>query len=299
MQETREVELFLFHTGYNWVDIAPIPTMEENELVITSNFDYEMLPDDTKRIYVEIGLKTYALAIEYRTGVEFDGEEFAWTDIFNHNFIHPVVELAIKNCRQAYYDFCEEHSITYPHNIEINEEQSEGIASTIVNQYVSYRRFTDEKNEYLISTPGLEFEIGTDVELVFECTFAILDEILFTNPAFDRAHNIEVFTDHVYIQRYSTIKQNCTQPEDEVVELSLFDSVMFLESLSCALQMLVGDKSDMVEAILERKGIDKEQVKSYIKVGTGLFAQFCDMLESSNARILNLENQPDWNRLIR
>lgn len=299
MQETRDVEVFLYQTTYNWVNTAPATTMAENEVVATSNYDYEVLLDETKRIYLDIGIKTNVLAMEYRTGFEFDGDELPWTNIFTPNFIHPLVDIAIKNSRQAYYDSCEEHDISYPHNIELNEEFTESFTSSIIDQYVNHRRLNDEKNERAINTSGLEIEIGTDMDLLFECTFTIIDEILFTNPAFDRTHNIDVFTDHVYTQRYNTIKHCCLQPETDVIELNLFDTIMFLDSLACALQMLVGDKSDLLEAILESKGIDKEQTKSYIKIGTELFAQFCETLENSQARVMNIENQPDWNRLIR
>ncbi|WP_320051676.1 hypothetical protein [uncultured Acetobacteroides sp.] len=299
MQETREVEVVLYQTEYNWVDPAPVTSNEKNEATITSNYDYEELPDGTKRIYLDIGLITHALAMDYRTGFELDGEGLPWNIIFAHNIIQPLVEVAIKKSLQAYTDCCEEHGIAHPQSIELNEEYAEGFTSTIVDQYVTRRRFNDEKNERAINTSGLEIEMGTDTELLFECTFTIMDDILYTNHAFDHAHNIDVFTDHVHIQRYNTIKHCCRQPDEDVIELSLFSTVMFLDSLACALQMLVGDKSDLLEATLEGKGIGKEEIKSYIRMGTELFAQFNDMLERSQARVSNIENQPDWYRLMR
>ena len=299
MQETREIEVYLYQTDYNWVDPAPVTIKDENEASITSTYDYEELPDGTKRIYFDIGVRTYALAMDYRTGFELDGEDLPWSLIFAHNIIHPLVEVALKKSIEAYSESCDEFGITHPRDIELKEDFAEGFANTIVGQYVNYRSHYDEKNEHAISSSGLEIEIGSDMELLFECTFTIMDNILFTNHAFNHAHNIDVFTDHVNIQRYNTLKHCCLQPDTEIIELNMFSSIMFLDSLACALQMLVGDKSDLLEAVLEEKGIDKEQIKSYIKIGTELFAHFNDMLERSQARVTNLENQPDWNQLMR
>jgi hypothetical protein len=294
-----DLKTYLFLTDYLWTDIFPTSSFEDEEAVLSSNFDYEMLFDGTKRVYIDIGLKMNQVAIMFRSGIEFDGRENSWTDVFTHDFIFPLVNASVQNCDQAYSGFCEEHNMLYPHNLDINDILLETITNSIIEQYVTYRSISDADHAYLINTIGLECDIDADMLVLFKCTFAILDEILFTNPAFNKAHNREAFSDCVPVQRYATLKHNCLEPEEDVVQLSFYDTIMFFQCLDCALQMLVGDKFDRLLLAVEAKGIDKKMSATFIKAGTEMFAEFRKMLQSSNAHITNIENLPDWNSIIR
>jgi hypothetical protein len=294
-----DLKTYLFLTDYLWTDIFPTSSFEDEEALLSSNFDYEMLSDGTKRVYIDIGLKMNHVAIMFRSGIEFDGRENSWADVFTHDFIFLLVNASVQNCYQAYSEFCEEHNKLYPYNLDINDVLPETITNSIIEQYVTYRSISDVEHAYLINNIGVECEIDADMSVAFKCTFAILDEILFTNPAFNKAHNREAFSDYVPIQRYATLKHNCMQPEAEVVQLSFYDTIMFFQCLDCALQMLVGDKFDRLLLAVEAKGIDKNMSTTFIKVGTEMFAVLRKMLQSSNARIINIENLPDWNSIIR
>jgi hypothetical protein len=293
------LEIYLFHVDYLWTDIFPTSSFEDEEVALSSNFDYEMLFDGTKRVYFDIGLKMNSVAIMYRSGIEFDGRDNSWADVFTHDFIFPLVKLSVQNCYEAYSEFCEEHNMLYPHNLDINDIHLETITNSIIEQYVTYRSISDVENAYLINNIGMECDIDDDMFVAFKCTFAILDEILFTNPAFNKGHNREAFSNCVPIQRYATLKHNCMQPDEEVVQFSFYDTIMFFQCLDCALQMLVGDKSDRLLLAKEGKGIDKNMSTTFIKAGTEMFVVLRKMLQSSNARIINIENLPDWNSIIR
>lgn len=294
-----DLKTYLFHTDYLWTEVFPTTTLEDEEVVLSSNFDYEMLFDGTKRVYIDIGLKTNQLAIMYRSGIEFDGRENSWADVFTHDFIFLLVNASVQNCDQAFSDFCEEQNTLYPHNFDMDDIHLETITNSIIEQYLNYRSVSDVENAYLINNIGLECEIDADMFMAFKCTFTILDEILFTNPAFNKAHNREAFSDFVPIQRYATLKYNCMQPEAEVVQLSFYDTIMFFQCLDCALQMLVGNQFDQLLLAVEAKGIDKNMSTTFLKLGTEMFTEFRNMLQSSNARIINIENTPDWNSIIR
>ena len=298
MEETLELNIVQFQTAYNWVNTELVPDMAENELAVSSGFDYETLSNGKKRFYIDIGIKTAALSVDYRSGFEFDGEGLSWSMMLSPGFVKLLVGLATKNSHKAFLESASKCNIAYPHNFEIDEENVDRITNLIVDQYANYRKENDKLNAKAMSDYFLEWESGTEVALVFDCMYIILDAVLFVEPAFSRDHNIDVITDYIFISRYNTIKHRCMTEKAEVVELTVFDSILFLECLNCSLQLLVGRRSDMFEALLERKGFEKEDIRRFITLGTEVFAECNDMLARAGARLIPLENQPLWDDII-
>jgi len=290
--------LYIFFNDYIYTNINTIPFIDEDDAVFSSNFDYEMLFDGTKRISFDISLKMNTAEITFRTAFEFDGREYYWKDLFEPDFILKLTSRSFENCYEAFTEFCETNNISFSHNIEIDEKVFEEISKKTIEQYINYRSKLDVQHEYLINTEGLECVSGTDSIATIKPTFAVLDEILYLNSQFHRTNNREAFSDFVPLPRYNTIKINCSLIEVSDIQLNYYDTIQFFICLDCALQMLVGDKSDILISAIEKKGIDKEMIKTFFKVGTDTFKQLREVLQSSNARILNIENQPDWNSIL-
>ncbi|GEM_PF-4058539 len=298
MADTETPKIYLFFTDYIRAEIKPISINSDDETQLSSNFDYEMLFDGTKRVYIDIGLNFNRVEIMFRSGFEFDGRELEWSDVFTPEYILPFTAEAIDLCYEAYTEYCSEHGISLSEDIEYDPTLAEEFSQSIIERYLNYRSSDDAKNAYLLSNVGLECESGTDSILVFKCTYTILREILFSNTAFSNSRNRDAFGEVIPLPRYITIKNNCMLIEVEDVLLNFVDTVYFLQCLDCALQMLVGDKSDIVASAIASKGISNEMVQAYIKAGTKQFKQFREMLQSSNASIANLETLHDWNSLL-
>jgi len=291
-------KLYIFFNDYLYTNINTIPFIDEDDAVVSSNFDYEMLFDGTKRISFDIGLQMNTAEITYRTAFEFDGRDYAWKDLFEQDFIFKLTSRAVENCYEAFNEFCERNAIVYSHNIDSDETVSKTITKSIIEQYVTYRSISDVQHSYLLNNVGLEFETGTDTIALIKSTFAIIDEILYFNAQFNRSYNREAFSDYVPLPRYNTIKINSLLIEIDDIQLNYYDTIQFFICLGCALQMLVGDKSDILISAIEKKGVDSEMIKTYLKKGTYSFAQLKEVLQDSNARILNIENQPDWSNIL-
>jgi hypothetical protein len=294
----KDVTLYLFHAECLWFETYDKPFNEEEEAVISGNFDYDNLFDGTKRVYFDIGLKYNNAGILYRIGIEFDGREIPWSEVFNFDFIYKMTNRAIELCNEEYCGICDERNISCTYVSDINASIPTLLANETIKQYLEYRSVFDQQNEYLINNVGLECESGTDSEALLKCTFLILDEILIKNPSFNKERNQDSFDDIIPMPKYYTLRYNCLRIEHQDVQLSFYDGILFYHCLDCALQMLIGDRSDIIISALESNGIDNEMQHTYIKSGTDLFTQLHEMLKNSNARILNLEKHIDWNSII-
>jgi hypothetical protein len=83
----------------------------------------------------------------------------------------------------------------------------------------------------------------------------------------------------------------CIQIDKHSVALSSLDVQLFLIILDCYLQMLLGDKADVLNAVLEDRGVNSNHRNMYFKSSTELFSIFHD---SAIAPV-----QTDWNSIIR
>lgn len=292
-------QLYQCQTETIWFETYDEPCTSAHEPNITYSFDYETLFDNTKRVYIDINLKFQHAAILFRSGIEFDGSNHTWDNVFTHDFLLPITKISIESCYQCFFEECEEAKNPYKYGLEINEDLPEIIIATIIEKYTWYRSKDDQKNADLLSIIGIDCVSGTDTIIVINTTFCILDQILFHHPAFDKQHNKEAFSDSVPIPRYLTLKFKCLLIEYDDVQLNVFDMIMFCQTLDCALQMLVGNKSDVIIKAIAGKGITNELQQEYITLGTELFAQLKESLQTTNTRLVNLENFVDWNSLLR
>lgn len=294
----NNVSLDLFYAECLSFETFDKPYDEDEKAILSSNFDYDTLFDGTKRVYIDIGMKFSNSKILFRSGFEFDGREMNWDEVFDYDFINKLINRAFEISSDEYCRICEERNIPFTVVKNLNENLAATMTKGIIKQYTEYRSVSDKENEYLINTVGLECEPGNESIALLKCTFLILDEILINHPSFNNEYNRDAFSDYIPMPKYYTLRFNCLLIEYNEVQISFYDTILFYHCLDCALQMLVGDKSDIIIEAIEKKGIDKKMQQLFIESGTEFFGQLREMLINSNARILNLETHVDWNSLI-
>lgn len=281
-------------SGHLWFEIFDKPFKQGLEAEITSAYDYETDPDGKKWVYIDIGLKLNYATVVYRSGFAFNEEGLTWKEIFVFDVVSSMLKTAFYETQKGYTLFCEVNKIEAGPDCKISETLLKPFANTIIEQYTLYRSISDKKNSYLINTTVLEAEPSLETYVVFTYTFVILQEVLFYHPQFNRENNREVFSDIIPLSRYFTLRNYCKASEIEKISLSGFNMIMFLQCLDCALQMLLGDKADLLISTLEKQGFDAEAQAEFIKSGTKQFNLVNQMLKDSNARIINLGNRVDW-----
>jgi hypothetical protein len=277
-----------------WFEIFDKPHKQGVEAEITSGYDYETRPDGKKWVYIDMGLKLNYASVVYRSGFEFNEKALTWKEIFVFDIVSSMLKTALNETQKGYTLFCEVNKIRVPADCKIPGALIEPFTNTIIEQYTLYRSISDKANRYLINTTVLEAESGFETYLLFKYTFDILQEVLFYHPHFNKEHNRAVFSEIIPLPRYFTLRYRCASIEFENISLSGFDMVLFLQCLDCALQMLLGEKADLLISTLEEQGFDAETQAEFIKSGTQQFNLVNKMLKESNARITNLENRVDW-----
>jgi len=269
-------------------------------LLFISSFDYEKRPADKWRIYIDIGIKLMPIAkIKVRLAFEFKSKGISWDDIFEIEVIRNMVDLTMQQCIITFKENCKESAIELPFEIPYSEEVVLQISNTLIAQYFDIRMPQDIANAYLLSKTGLECKPEIDSVILLKCTFMVLDELFYNSKQFDRKHNLEVFSDYVPEPKYFTIKMNCGEIDEHRVKLNYLDTILFYICVDCALQMLLGDKSDLLIAALEKNGFTDEIRKAFLKHGTAFFEQYQTKVRMPGVRIVNLEEMHDWNLLFR
>ena len=269
-------------------------------LLFISSFDYEKRPSDKQRVYIDIGIKLMPIAkIKVRLAFEFKSRGISWEDIFNIEVIRNMVDLTMEQCIITFKENCKESAIELPFEIPFSEDVVLQISNTMIAQYFNIRMPQDIENAYLLSKIGLECKPKIDSVILLKCTFMVLDELFYNNKLFNRQHNLEVFADYVPEPKYFTIKMNCSEIDEHAVKLNYMDTILFYICVDCALQMFVGDKSDLLIAALEKNGLTKEIRKAFLKHGTAFFEQYQTKVLMPGVRIVNLEEKHDWNLLFR
>lgn len=282
-----------------WFEIFDKPYEDGHKTTITSNYDYEALPDGTKWVYIDLGITLNYCSNVYRCGFEFNDAALSWKDIFVFDMIKTMLEIAFAETQKGYILFCEVNKLELPARIELPETLLVPFANTIIEQYVLYRSVDDKENAYLLNNIVLEAGYGSNTYSLLIYTFDILHEVLFYHPDFRRENNREIFNDIIPLPRYFTLKYKCKEIERGNVDLNGVDTVYLFQCLDCALQMLVSDKSDSLISVLEPRGFDAEAQAEFISSGTEEFNNLSCMLQESNARILNLEDRVEWMKILK
>jgi hypothetical protein len=273
--------------------------ISETKASFSWNFDYESLPFGMKRFYADIGLKVLPhAAILTRTGFEIDSPDYLWDDLFTKEMIKPMIEVAVKQCLNAFREQCVANKVDFNGEVLIDEKTIDGLTHSIVSSYFSFRRNNDAANKVLLHASGMKITTGRNTRLCLRTTFMVIDEVLYFDPQFDRAHNLKQFIKVIPEPVYFTVKMKCLDIKTQTVALSLYHTIFFLICLDCALQLVLGDHEQELVKRLESRGMNDINRQSFIKEGAKLLDMYRQNLIKSGSSITNLEVRYDWNSLI-
>ena len=272
---------------------------ENPGIYVSGSFDNIISTDGIRHIYIDIDLKMLPFgAILVRSEFEFKPNGELWDDLFTAKFIYPMVDLAFRKSALAFSEQYELDQKKKPDEIQIYDEIIPVISNSIIDEYNDRRKPHDLENASIKKAFGLECIQSTGSFITIQGTFLIIDELIYNNPLFNRAHNREALGRFVHESKYNTLKMNCLKITEHAVTLSFYDAISFYICVDCALQMLVGDKSDLLTDALDANGMVSEVRSAFFKHGTVLFNTLNESLASTNSSITNLEVKHDWNNLF-
>lgn len=264
---------------------------------LNCGYDYEQV-NGNYRFHMDVGLQTMEADSLFRVSFEFSFKKGTWDDIFSADFIHTMLEAALQKSLQGYHEQCISHQLK-PHTITFKDSTTKSIVGGMIERYFNYRKLDDINNSYLINTQGITFTSGNKTNILLKGTFIILDAFFYENTNFDNKHNLKVFEEIIPLTKYLTLKLKCMEIDAKPVKLSFLNFIFLLQSIDCAIKLLLGNKADILIPIVEQNGLDEECRNILIKGGTKLFKEQKDSFKKSGARVINLQKEHDWDLLFR
>jgi len=210
-----------------------------------------------------------------------------------------MVETAFNEMKRLYSQQLAAHELQLDGDINLSEESIIGFTKGIKKCLLIIREDDKKRNPNLFDD-GLKASVGDNTLLVMKATFMIIDEILFLNPAFDHDHNIKLLEEaNLPLPVYYSLKNKCLEIEYGTIQLNLFSTILFYVALDLALQMLIGDQTELLQQSLELKNVTPFRQQEFIKFGSDMFVGLKKSLNENGARFTNLENRVDWMERIR
>lgn len=259
-------------------------------------YDYET-NIKTKRsyLYFYIEIDTYIATLQSRVVFEYKKRNGSSEYIFTLDYILSSLSLAFSKAGQMMREKCGPYAEREGFLPDLSNERLEAMAQRIVNEYHQLRKEEDVYNARAQETMLLECIYDHPYSNVIQLSIIIIDEILYLNPGFNREHNRKEFFDRVPFQKYMTLRQKCYAMEQHALALSIFEGIYFFICLDCALQVIVGDKSEVVSRSLEEnQGIDDEIRKLYIQYGSEMIDQLKKALPAVGIKLPDLEEDYNW-----
>lgn len=298
-----------------WIDIYTTdnPDLEINlarsdehledgfDMSLINNFDYETLPGNRREFYSDLTMRMPNVAsITIRSQFQIVAEDFDWDLFFAEDILYPLIEAALNSTTNSFKSICQNNHLQLPtlmleEGYTVGEEMVKQLCKGIVDQYFNNRRQYNIENKEAIETIALECPMGTTMNISLNVTFMLLDEILFNNKHFKKKQNRAIFFTYVPEMKYNTLRMKCIQIGKHDVKLTQMDVYFFLKCIDCAVQMLVGDKSDYLIAGVDPQNITPKIQHVLFKSASELFAIYNNNPKDKNS--LN-EEKLEWNKLI-
>jgi len=262
-------------------------------------YDYEQLPSDMKHFYIDVEFIIVPLAkILVRSCFKFEWNG-SWEEIMHDQIIQPMVKGSLMTTLSTLNNRLAEHDKSFDDsNMEL-DKMAASSAEDIIQKYHQYRAPQDQVNLVVDNTMFLEFSAGTDPHVMATVSFMVIDAVLFWYDDFDRKHNQTEFEKMMPLALYFTLKIKCKDLEEEDAELSIKHSILFIQCLDMALQLLLGDHEPLLMQLLAKHGIDTELRDEFIDLGNTFISDVMQSLEASKAHFPALDVKRDWNSLIK
>ena len=288
-----------FHPHHEEVLLAPGPDEKGTAAEFSVGFDYEKQPKNKWLLFLDVSISFIPRAKILERSCFRIGYKGTWADIFNKSLLDALLKLAIERTIETFIKKCRETDDSFTLEVPGVEGLAASFSQGIIDMYQQYRSQDDIDNKVLDENIYLEFIAGDDPYTLTAVTFFVIDALLFNFDAFDRKNNQEQFEKLMPLTYYYSIKDKCADVQEKDTDLTIKQSILFLQCLDFALQMMMGDLEPTLMKLLASTGIDQETRDEYIKLGTAYFDDIIKSLKESKSTLVNLEEKYDWNSLIR
>ena len=260
------------------------------------NFDYETIITTQKSyLYFYIEIEADIATLQTRSVFEYEKKNDSSEHIFDMEYILPSLSLAFKEAREVMIQKCGHYAEREGFLPEMSADRLEAMAKVIVSEYNDLRKEEDMLNALALNTLLLDCTFDHPYAMVFETACIILDNVLYINPDMNKEHNREVFFSRVPFQKYVNLKHKCYAIGTENISLSLFESVFFFICLDCALQVLMGDKSEeIIRSIEVSDEFGAEYRNLFIKYGSDMLVQMKNAVREGGFILPDLEQDYNW-----
>ena len=276
--------------------LEAVPIMKVGNL-----FDYATLPEHQWEFYSDISVKLpHLAAVMIRSQYKIYSEDFEWDHFFVVENVKPILTNAINNALFEFRHICLQNSVALTPEMSredpiVPDETIEKVCENMVDQYLTLRKPFDMANSEALTEIELKCPSLGPAEVTLNLTFLVMEQILFNNRRFNRIHNREVFFGIVPEMKFYSLRMKSVQIGEHNVDLTVMDVHYFLICMDCALQMVLGDKADLLIPILEERGATDEVQKMWFKSATDLIHACRESVEDSIER----KEKFDWIKMIR
>jgi hypothetical protein len=248
-----------------------------NVVSVVSNYDFENTDDRNYWFYNDI---TFAVpnkaSLTLRSTYLIEVEKFQWEQLFTVENILPILKVSVENTIIELIELCKINSIDQTEMLNLDSLMPEHdqlllMSQDMVNDYSTERVMFTKNNAEALNTLVLKCPMKSQLDLTFNYTFLILDEILFNNLHFKRSMNRETFFKVVPEMKYNSLKLKCLQIREREVALNDMDFFFLIKCMDCAVQLLLGNNADYLIPISEERGVTAEVRSFYFKSVTELF----------------------------
>lgn len=300
---TKNIEYTHVKSMFLWFvplqpDVKVLQLSEEDDIKadFSMNYDYERKSPRNWLIHIDVTMTIHRLAkTSTRTICAVKAKE---EEVFVPGSLEAAVGLAARKCVQGFNEQCKAHGLNDPEiEQDVFEQYAAQYAEGFCEQYFKFRKQMDAANSTM-TQEALHLSPGSSTLLTVLCTFKVLDEVMYCNPAFDNRRNCKLITDIVPEPKYNTLKLKSLELKDHDVYYSLFETTLLFILMDAALQLTVGDHFDHLEEPLKEIGCTAEHFDEYIRYTSGMMRSVKENFAECGARVRNLEVSYDWNALI-
>jgi hypothetical protein len=264
---------------------------------ISFTYDYERLPQDEWLFHADASISIIPYGnLLTRTSLQLTATP---AELFSPPIMKLIIKTALETVTATFPQFSATNHFPQMGTIGVTDQLIIGFLQPAINTYTHHRAKNDINNHVLLTTAGLQLTPGGNTSLILKGTFIILDQILYENPAFNGEHNRNAIATYVPLPSYETVKWKCIQIDKQNVQLTWMDTMFLFLCLDCALQLLLGDHADTLTPGIEKFGMSELRRQEYITFSSEMLRVIKNQMKDKAFTILNLEDQIDWNRLMR
>lgn len=268
---------------------------EDMNLSMATNFDLERTKKNNYIFHIDtlFGITDVAL-IQTRTSTSINCKpEY----LFEHEMLKTLIKGAYEICILEFIRLCKETEL--PLKIEM-DLMSDDLIEMNVQQILTLNenrlQIEDENPEYYRTVHTLSPGYMTEILLIG--TMMPIDEVLYSNPSFDREKNKYVLSDIMPTPLYLTTKIKVLKIKEHDVKLNLKNLIIFALAVDFACHLYTGKHYDKFEHNLTANGMDSDKVNTYLKYAQEYMDGLKKQMAKDGANLENLKKQYDWNAII-